>query len=179
MGGHNKWSQIKRQKGAEDAKKSKRFAMLGRIIAVESKKAGGNVSSPGLRAAIDKARKENMPGDTIDRAVKRGSGADAPQMEEFLMEGYGPGGIALIVEGLTDSKNRTVSEIKHIFAKYDASLASPGSALWAFAKSEEGWKATSEMDVPDDCAESLQKLVEELEDHEDVKSVSTNANSGD
>ena len=185
MSGHNKWAQIKRQKGAEDARKSKRFAMLGRMIAVESKKAAGNVSSPGLRAVIEKARKENMPNDTIDRAVKRGSGADAPTMEEFLMEGYGPGGIAIVVEGLTDSKNRTINEIKHIFAKHGATLASPGAAIWAFAKSEDGpdaqvgasWKATNGMDVPDDVAETLGALITDLESNEDVKAVATNASA--
>lgn len=179
MSGHNKWSKIKRQKGAEDAKKSKIFGMLGRLISAESKKAKGDTNSAGLRAAIDKARKENMPNDNIERAVKRGAGGDGAEMTEFLLEGYGPGGIAVIAEGLTDNKNRTISEIKHLFAKYGAALASPGAAIWAFAKSEEGWKATSTLEVPDDDAQSLQNLIDDLEEHEDVKTVTTNANSGD
>lgn len=179
MAGHNKWSQIKHKKGAADAKKSKLFSMLSKIVAAESKKAGGNTNSPGLRTAIEKAKKADVPNDVIDRAVKRGAGGEAVQLDEFLLEGYGPAGIAILVDGVTDNKNRTISEIKHIFSKHGGSLGTPGSAAWAFTKNEEGWKATNGMDVPDENAESLGGLIEDLENHDDVKSVSTNANSSD
>jgi YebC/PmpR family DNA-binding regulatory protein len=175
MSGHNKWAQIKRQKGAEDAKRSKLFSMLARIITLESKKVGGNVSSPSLRTAIEKAKKQNMPNDNIDRAVKRGVGADAQSYEEFLYEAYGPGGAALIIEGLTDSKNRTLSEIKHILGEHGSSLASQGSALWAFTKGEEGWVPNSTMPLSETDETEFLKLLEKIDDHEDVKNVYTNA----
>ena len=175
MSGHNKWSQIKRQKGAEDAKKGKLFGVLGKMITMESKKSKGDTNSPGLRVAIEKARKANMPNDNIDRAVKRGSGADAPTLEEFLIEGYGPGGVALLIEGVTDSRNRTVAEIKHILAAHGGSMATAGAASWAFQKSEEGWKATSTVEVMDSDANQFSALIEELENNEDVKAVATTA----
>ena len=175
MSGHNKWAQIKRQKGAEDAKKSKLFSMLARVITLESKKVGGNVSSPSLRTAIEKAKKQNMPNDNIDRAVKRGTGADAQTFEEFTYEAYGPGGAALIIEGLTDNKNRTLSEIKHILGEHSSSLASQGSALWAFGKGEEGWVPNSTMPLGEAEKNEFEKLYTELDDHEDVKEVYTNA----
>ena len=123
MSGHNKWSQIKRQKEATDSKKSKIFGKLSRLITIESKKALGNLSSPSLRAVTLRARKENMPVDAIDRAVKKGAGNDAGEMEMVIYEAYGPGGCALIIEGRTDNKNRAVAEVKHILSKRGRSLA--------------------------------------------------------
>ena len=117
MSGHSKWAQIKRQKGSEDAKKSKVFGKLGSIIATESKKANGNVDSPGLRSAIETAKKVNMPKDTIERAIKKGLGNDVQQMEALMYEAYGPGGCALIIEAFTGSRNKAAQEIKHILSK--------------------------------------------------------------
>lgn len=176
MSGHNKWGQIKRQKGSEDAKRSKLFSMIARQITLESKKAGGNVTSPNLRSAIEKARKQNMPNDNIDRAVKRGVGSDAQNFEEFMYEAYGPGGVALIIEGLTDSKNRTLSEIKHILSENGSSLASQGSALWAFVKSENGWTPNTPLEIGEEERNQLDELIDILEEHDDVKGVYTNAN---
>jgi len=117
MSGHNKWAQIKRKKAVTDAKRSKIFGKFSRLIVVESKKSGGDVSTPGLRAIIERAKKENMPIENIERAVKKGAGSDAGNMAPVLYEAYGPGGCAILVEGLTDNKNRTVAEIKHILSK--------------------------------------------------------------
>src|SRR3989344_6054884 len=139
MAGHNKWTQIKRQKGATDAKKSKLFGKLARLITLESKKAGGNTSAPALRAVIENARAINMPNENIERAIKRGTGVDAGEMERVLYEGYGPGGSAIIIEGLTDNKNRTSAEIRHLLSKHGASLAAQGAASWAFEKTPEGF----------------------------------------
>src|SRR5271154_4828865 len=111
MSGHNKWSKIKRQKGASDVQKSKLFGKLVRYISVESKKAGGNVSSPGLAAAIAKAKASNVPNETIDRAVKKGSTDNSAAMESITYEAYGPGGSALIIEALTDNRNKASQEI--------------------------------------------------------------------
>src|SRR3989338_7058585 len=105
MSGHSKWAKIKHQKAATDAKKSKVFSKLVRYIAVEAKKAKGDRNAPGLRVAIDKARAANMPGENIDRAIEKAAGGS--DMERVTYEAYGPGGVALIIEGLTDSRNRT------------------------------------------------------------------------
>jgi len=121
MSGHNKWSQIKRQKGATDAKRSKLFGKFARLITSESKISAGNISAPALRAIIEKAKAANMPSDNIDRAIKKGTGADAGEMEHITYEAYGPGGAALIIEALTDSKNRAAAEVKHTPGKYVAS----------------------------------------------------------
>ncbi|GMQ95353.1 MAG: hypothetical protein BMS9Abin13_466 [Patescibacteria group bacterium] len=175
MSGHNKWSKIKHKKAASDAQKSKVFSKLARLIAVESKKAGGDINAPGVRTAIEKARKENMPSDNIDRAVKKGAGGDMAQMEPVLYEAYGPGGCAMIIEGLTDNKNRTSAEVKHILSKNGLSLAAMGAASWAFEKTDGGWEAKSMTSITDEEKEKLQNIVDELEDNDDIQGVYTNA----
>lgn len=175
MSGHNKWSQIKNKKAATDSKRSKIFGKLSRLISLESKKALGNLSSPGLRAVIERAKKEYMSSDIIDRAVKKGAGGDAGNMEPVLYEAYGPGGCALLIEGLTDNKNRTVAEIKHLLSKRGLALASQGSAMWAFTKSTEGYAPQTTVPLSDEDGGALSSLLEELDDHDDVQEVYTNA----
>jgi YebC/PmpR family DNA-binding regulatory protein len=175
MSGHNKFSKIKHLKAKNDAQKSAHFGKLVRVITVEAKKAGGNLSSPGLSAAIDKARKENMPNDTIDRAVKKAMTDNSASMEAIIYESYGPGGVAILVEALTDNRNKAAQEIKHILSKNGYELASPGSASWAFQKTHEGWNPTTTMPLEDADIELLSKLVEELEANEEVQNVFTNA----
>lgn len=173
MSGHSKWSKIKHKKAATDAKKSKIFSKLVRYIAVEAKKARGDRNSPGLRLAIEKARAANMPSDNIDRAVEKAGGGS--EMSAVLYEGYGPGGIALMITGLTDNHNRTSAEVKRVLGKHGASLASPGAASWAFAKEGEEWKAATTIEASDADLEKLSALVDELEDNDDVQNVFTNA----
>lgn len=175
MSGHNKFSKIKHQKAKNDAQKSKVFGKLVRFITVEAKKAKGNMKSPGLALAIEKAKKENMPNDTIDRAIKKGSTDNSATMENIVYESYGPGGVAVIIEALTDNRNKAAQEIKAILAKHGAELASPGSASWAFKKTHEGWMANSTMPLEDADIEKLQSLVEELEENDEVQDVFTNA----
>ena len=175
MSGHNKWSQIKTKKMATDAKKGKMFGKLARLVALESKKAQGNINAPGLRAVIEKAKSINMPNENIERAVKKGAGSDAGEMEEVLYEGYGPGGVAIIIEGLTDNKNRTSAEIKHLLSKHGASLAAQGAASWAFEKTPEGFIPKTFVELSKEDSESLEKLINELEDNDDVQEVYTNA----
>ncbi len=175
MSGHNKFSKIKHLKAKNDAQKSKHFGKLVRMITVEAKKAGGNLSSPGLAAAIDKARKENMPNDTIDRAVKKAMTDNSAALESIIYESYGPGGVAILIEALTNNRNKAAQEIKHILSLNGYELASPGSASWAFQKTHEGWNPTSTMDLEDADIELLTKLVEQLEDNEEVQNVFTNA----
>ena len=175
MSGHNKWSKIKHKKAATDAKKSKEFGRLSRFIASESKKAGGDVNSPGLRAAIDKARSINMPKDNIERAVAKGKAGDAESMETVTYEAYGPGGVAMIIEGMTDNRNRTAAEIKHLLSKNSIELAAPGSAAWAFTKSADGWTANSTVELQESDGEKLGELVDSIEENDDIENVFTNA----
>ncbi len=174
MSGHNKFSKIKHQKAKNDAQKSKVFGKLVRFITVEAKKAGGNLKSPGLALAIEKAKKENMPNDTIDRAVKKAT-TDTANMENILYEAYGPGGIAILIEVLTDNRNKAAQDIKHILSLHGSELAAVGSATWAFTKSHEGWKANMTMPLEDEDITKLQAMVEALEESEEVQDVFTNA----
>lgn len=162
---------------ATDAKKGKMFGKLARLVALESKKAKGNINAPGLRAVIEKAKSINMPNENIERAIKKGAGGDAGEMEEVLYEGYGPGGVAIIVEGLTDNKNRTSAEIKHLLSKHGASLAAMGAASWAFEKIPEGFVPKTFVELSKEDGESFEKLIDELEDNDDVQEVYTNAGS--
>lgn len=177
MSGHNKWTQIKHKKGATDAKKSKIFSKLSKNISVEAKLSGG-LDSPGLRAAIEKAKKQNMPKDVIDRAIKKAS-EPSVSMENITYEAYGPGGTGIIVETLTDNKNRTAQEIKHIFSKNGFALGGIGSVVWAFEKknTDEGmvWNPNTFVPLSDSDLELLEKLVDELEENDDVQDVYTNA----
>ena len=175
MSGHNKWSKIKRKKEAGDANKSKVFGKLARLIAVESKKDDGNINAPGLRAAIEKARGENMPSDNIDRAIKKGACENQSLVETLLYEAYGPAGTAMMIEVLTANRNKAAAEIKHLLAKNGASLATQGAASWAFTKTDDGWKPNQTIDISDEDSEKLGSLIAELEDSDDVQGVYTNA----
>jgi len=136
MAGHSKWANIKHRKAAQDAKRGKLFTKLIREITVSAKEGGGDAeSNPRLRTAIDKALAANMTRDTIERAIKRGSGAqDAENFEAIRYEGYGPGGVAVMVECLTDNRNRTVSEVRHAFSKLGGNLGTDGSVAYLFTK---------------------------------------------
>jgi YebC/PmpR family DNA-binding regulatory protein len=134
MSGHSKWSTIKHKKGAADAKRGKIFTKLIREITTAARIGGGDPSgNPRLRKAIDEARTNNMPGDNIDRAVKKGTGElEGVVYEEVSYEGYGPEGVAVLVETMTDNKNRTVSEIRHLFSKFNGNLGANGCVAWMF-----------------------------------------------
>tara|TARA_Y100000310_G_scaffold341647_1_gene441488 strand:- start:7039 stop:7572 length:534 start_codon:yes stop_codon:yes gene_type:complete len=175
MSGHNKWSKVKHKKAATDAKKSKIFSEIARQITTEARKSGGDKTAPGMRALIDKARAENMPNDNIDRAIAKGIGITSGTAFEVVYEAYGPGGSALIVEGVTDNKNRTSNEIKHMLTKKGLQLAQPGSAQWAFTKTEDGKLiATTPLSISPEDKTQLNELVNNLEDHDDIERVYTN-----
>ena len=137
MSGHSKWSSIKHKKGAADAKRGKLFSKLSRAIIVAAKEGGadpgGNLA---LQNAIEKARSYSMPKDNIERAIAKGSGAeaDAEQFETVVYEGYGPEGVAVIVEALTDNRNRTAADVRHLFSKHDGNLGTSGAVLWLFER---------------------------------------------
>ena len=136
MAGHSKWANIQHRKKAQDAKRGKLFTKLIREIVVAAKMAGGDPdANPRLRAAIDKALSGNMTRDTIERAVKRGAGGDDDShVEELVYEGYGPGGVAVLVECMTDNRNRTVAEVRHAFSKSGGNLGTEGSVAYMFNK---------------------------------------------
>jgi YebC/PmpR family DNA-binding regulatory protein len=176
MSGHNKWSKIKNKKAVTDAQKSKVFGKLVRFVAVESKKAKGDVNSPGLRAAIEKAKEANVPSDNIERAIKKGGGGEGVEMEQITYEAYGPGGCALIIEALTENRNKAAQEIKHILSENGFELATPGSASWAFEKQiGAGWMPKNTMAISEEDGEKLNILVDELEENDEVQEVFTNA----
>tara|TARA_Y100001970_G_scaffold20810_1_gene23527 strand:+ start:165 stop:887 length:723 start_codon:yes stop_codon:yes gene_type:complete len=136
MSGHSKWSTIKRKKGAKDAKRGAEFTRLGKDITLAARDGGGDINmNAALRLAVKKARSANMPNDNIDRAIKKGTG-DLPgvKYESYIYEGYGPQGIALLIEVLTDNKNRTVPEMRHLLSKHNGNLGESGCVQWMFEK---------------------------------------------
>ncbi len=136
MSGHSKWSTIKRKKGAKDAKRGVEFTRLGKDITLAAREGGGDITTNAvLRLAVKKAKSSNMPNDNIDRAIKKGTG-DLPgvKFESYIYEGYGPHGIALLMEVLTDNKNRTVPEIRHLLSKNNGNLGESGCVSWMFEK---------------------------------------------
>lgn len=158
-----------------NAKKAKIFSKLVRLIQVEAKKSNGDVNSAGLSAAIKKAYKENMTKDTVERAIKKAS--DAGDTTEVMYEAYGPGGIGMIITGLTDNTNRTSPEIKDILSKNGGSFGASNSVAWNFTQNEErDWVANMPMDIDDDTKEKLENLIELLADNDDVQDIYHSAN---
>lgn len=175
MSGHNKWSKIKHKKAASDAAKSKIFSRLVKLIQVEAKRCGGDMSDPGLITVIEKAKKENMPKDNIERAIKKATGADAVDLELMTYEAYGPGGVALMIDVLSDNRNRAAAEVKHILSKQGLELANPGSASWAFTREGTEWVPTTTVEISETEGEKLERIIEALEENDDVQEVFTNA----
>src|SRR6201996_6832313 len=137
MSGHSKWASIKHKKAVVDARRGQHFTKLARAITVAAKEGGGDPEgNSGLALAIQKARDASMPKDNIERAIAKGTGegADADNIETVLYEGYGPGGVALLVEALTDNRNRTGADMRHIFSKHNGNLGEPGSGAYLFDK---------------------------------------------
>jgi len=136
MAGHSKWANIKHRKAAQDKKRGKLYTTLIREITVAARLGGGDgEANPRLRAAMDKALGANMPKDTIERAIARGAGGgEGADVEELVYEGYGPGGVAILVEAMTDNRNRTVAEVRHAFSKYGGNLGTDGSVAYLFKR---------------------------------------------
>jgi YebC/PmpR family DNA-binding regulatory protein len=133
MSGHSKWHNIQARKGKQDARRSNEFTKLAKMITVAAQKGGDPTMNFSLRLAVDKAKAVSMPKDNIDRAIKRGTGElEGERMEEVLYEGFGPGGIAVLIKTVSDNKNRTVSDLKHIMSVHEGSFGSAGSVQWMF-----------------------------------------------
>jgi len=172
MSGHSKWSTIKRKKGANDAKRGKIFTKLIREITVSARNGGDEASNPNLRAAVQNAKVVNMPQATIDRAIRRGTGDEPGAIYEANMyEGYGSGGVAIIVETLTDNKNRTVAEVRHAFTKYNGSLGESGAVSWMF--DQKGVIEISQSDIDEEglMMAVMEAGAEDIQDGDEVHEV--------
>ena len=146
---------------------------------MESRGAGGDVNSSGLAAAIERAKKDSMPKDNIDRAVAKGAGVGGAAIEEVMFEGYGPGGVPLLIMTVTDNNNRTAPEIRHIFSKAGLELGVPGSAAWAFSKVDGQYIPNTPIELDDAGGEKLADFIEKLEEQDDVTDVYTGADTPD
>lgn len=177
MSGHNKWSKIKHKKAASDSQKSRVFSRHSRQITLEAKKAKGDTSAPALAAVIERAKKDSMPKENIERAVAKGISTDSQNLEELLYEAYGPGGVAILISVITDNHNRTAPEIKNLLLKAGHPMAAPGSASWAFAKHDGAYYPNTPLELSDEVSESLANLVETIENHPDVQAVYTAADT--
>jgi YebC/PmpR family DNA-binding regulatory protein len=175
MSGHSKWSTIKRKKGVTDSRRGKIFTKLIKEITVAARFGGGDAdANPRLRAAVAAARTENMPKDNIERAIKKGTGElEGATYEEVCYEGYGPGGAAVLVESLTDNKNRTVADIRHIFSRSGGSLGEAGCVAWMFEK--KGLFLFEKTGVNEDLLMevALDAGAEDIRDEEDTFEVTT------
>src|SRR3989344_1660521 len=166
MSGHSKWSQIKHKKALSDKKRGQIFSKLARLITLAAKKGADPKANPTLAQIIDQARAANMPGDNIERAIKKVSDKDQAQLEELAVEALGPGGVALKIRAITDNRNRTMSEIKKILTENNSKLVQPGSLTWMF---------NTPLTLTDDSVQKqVSKLFEDLDDQDEVEDVVSN-----
>ena len=177
MAGHSKWNNIKNRKGAVDAAKGKVFGEVAKMIriAVKEGKSDDPKFNPSLRTALDKARAANMPKDKIQKAIERGMGksSSGAAIQEIAYEGFGPGGVAMIVVAHTDNVNRTAGDMKYAFSRNSGSLGGPGSAMYMFQRAQDGgYEATMKVDLPDNATKlQLQALLDAVREIEDVEDV--------
>ena len=179
MAGHSKWAQIKRKKAANDAKRGSMFTKLIRELTVAAREGGGDPNfNPRLRLAVDTARAANMPNDNIERAIKRGTGEiEGVHFEEVTYEGYGPGGVALYIETLTDNVNRTVAEVRHILNKHGGSLGQSGSVAWQFDRKGQIYIDATRYDEDSAMLAALEAGAEDLQRDGDTYVVTTDVAS--
>ena len=177
MAGHSKWANIKHKKAVVDAKRGKLFTKHAKNIQVQSRLAGGDENSPGLRAAIDAAKKDSVPKDNIERAIAKGAGVGGDAMEQITYEAYGPGGVAMMIVALTDNRNRAAAEVRYILSQHNLELAKAGAASWAFTTDDGGqtYTPTSTIALANEEQEKLEKLLESLDESDEVSDVFTTA----
>lgn len=173
MSGHSKWSTIKHKKEAADKKRGLVFSKLLNAVAVAARKEPNPQFNPNLRTAVEKARENGVPAEKIEAAIKRASSA-ADNLEELTMEAYGPEGAAIIIEAITDSKNRAISEVKKILNDYGAKWTEIGGARWAFENINGAWKAKIKQNVSQEAKNKLSELIRELESHDDIQKIYDN-----
>jgi YebC/PmpR family DNA-binding regulatory protein len=180
MSGHNKWANIKHRKGAQDAKRSKIFTKIIRELTIAARDAGGDPdANPRLRAAMDKAKDANMPKDKIETAIKKGTGElEGEELHELLYEGYGPAGIALIISVVTDNKNRSAQEVRHILSKHGGSLAENGAVSWNFERKALIKVPKNEVEDFDEfMIEAIEAGAEDIDENSDPVEITTDPDS--
>ena len=174
MSGHSKWSQIKHQKGVADQKRGELFSKLLNAISIAAKGNHDPQFNPRLRAAILKAKENNVPLENIDRAIKRALESHK-NLDELIFEAYGPGGAAILIEAVSDNKNRVIAEVKKILGESNGKWAESGSVLWTFEKTAEGWKTKFNQPLNEEDKTKLKALLRDLRNQEDVQRVCVNA----
>jgi len=175
MSGHSKWATTKHAKAAADAKRGQAFTKVARLISVAVRKGGGDPTTNSfLRLAIEKGKEVNMPNDNIKRAIERGMGkeAGASGLEEMTLEGYGPSGVAFLVEVVTDNRNRTIAEVRNLFTRYGGNLGETGCAAYVFTDKEH---PTFAIELDEGAKEKVSGLAQALSDLDDVQEIYTNA----
>lgn len=172
MSGHSKWHKVKHEKALKDPKKSKNFTRLSKNIQIAARQGGPDpAGNPSLRKAIEDAKASNLPKENIQRAINKGAGIGGEKpLEEVSLEGYGPGGIAVMVSGETDNRNRTIAEVRSLFKEYGGSLGEPGSAAYVFGSDPNNPSFRTPIE-DEETLDQLASLIEELENHDDVMSV--------
>ena len=186
MSGHSHWAGIKHKKELTDQKRGELFSKLLNAVAIAGRQEPNPQFNPRLKAAIEKAKENKIPRENIERAIKRAS--ENKNLEELIIEAYGPGGAAILIEAITDNKNRTIAEIKKILNENSGKWAEPGSVRWAFnhiagqrgpdADSRGNWREKFKQEISDEARQKLQKLIEELLDQNETQEVYTNTDSG-
>lgn len=178
MSGHNKWSQIKNKKGVTDVKRGKIFSKILRAISIAAKTEPNPQFNPRLRTAVETAKENLVPLENIEKAINKAS--EQKDLSEMVIEAYGPEGSAIIIEAITDNTNRTISEVKKILSNHVAKFANQGSVLWAFDAPVKGnadateWKAKFPQSISEESKAKLEKLIEALDEHDDVQNIFTN-----
>lgn len=176
MSGHSRWAQIKHKKAASDAKKGKLFSKLSRLLTLAAREAGPDPKTNSkLAAAMEEARRANLPKENIERAIKKAGEKEGAELKEVVYEAYGPGGSAVIITAVTDNPNRTTNEIKRILAEHDAKLGEMGSAQWAFEKKGVEFVAKFPQALAAEDAKKFENLLEALDNQEEVEEVYSNA----
>jgi len=174
MAGHSHWKQIKLKKATSDQKRGKLFSKLLNAITIAAKTEPNPDFNPRLRTAILKAKEYQVPQENIMKAILKSKESNS-QLEEIILECYGPGEVALLIEAITDKSSRTINEIKNILKEYDAKLSEPGSVRWVFEKKENDWQPKFTQKIEETQKEKLLKLIEELDSQDDVQKIITNA----
>ncbi|OGY61989.1 MAG: hypothetical protein A2745_01140 [Candidatus Harrisonbacteria bacterium RIFCSPHIGHO2_01_FULL_44_13] len=179
MSGHSHWKQIQHKKGTADQKRGQVFSKLLMAISIAARQEPNPDFNPRLRSAIEKAQENQVPLENIERAIKKAS--ENKNLGEIVIEAYGPESVAMIIEGITDSKNRTIAEIRHLLNENGAKMADPGSVLWSFSAEggsasggEKQWKPKFQQSLSDEAKQKLNDLIAKLEEHQDIQKVITN-----
>jgi YebC/PmpR family DNA-binding regulatory protein len=173
MAGHSHWKQIQYKKGAADIKRGQIFSKLLSAISIAARENPNPDFNPRLRSAVEKAKENQVPLENIERAIKKAS--ESKNLEEVVIEAYGPEKVAMIIEGITDNKNRTINELRTLLSGNGAKMAEQGSVLWSFEKKNNEWQPKFKQPVSEEGKKNLDALIEKLEEHGDIQRIVTNA----